>query len=239
VLSLRACASEFVIVVIGQRIESGLLVAALDAKGMLGYEPRSPFERDGGGILLGEGVGALVLKRLSSALRDGDRVYAVIRGIGTRHAAVPGSFRYPSNPDTRIGSLQAACADAEVAPASLQYVECFGAGDTAVELAALRRSIEHADQEVALGCIKQLFGHTMANAGLLSLTKVALALDRHQLPGQPKPTGDALPLDRPFAVASETRTWPAGRDGARRAAIAGCSLTGSSWHVIVEDFDPP
>lgn len=187
VLGLRAGASELAIVVTGQRIESGLLIAALDAKGMLGYEPRSPFERDGGGVLLGEGVGALVLKRLSCAVRDGDRVYALIRGISARHAPQPGSFRYPSNVDTRVASLQAACADASVAPTSLQYIECFGVGDTALELEALKRAVGRGHDEVALGCIKQLFGHTMANAGMLALTKVALALDRRQLPGQPPP----------------------------------------------------
>ncbi|MEO8552429.1 MAG: polyketide synthase, partial [Kofleriaceae bacterium] len=239
VLGLRAGASELAIVVAGQRIESGLLVAALDAKGLLGYAPSSPFERDGGGVLLGEGVGALVLKRLSSAERDGDRVYALIRGIAARHAPQPGSFRYPSNADTRVASLQAACADAGVAPTSLQYIECFGVGDTALELEALKRAVGHGEDEIALGCVKQLFGHTMANAGMLALTKVALALDRRELPGQPSATGDPLPLAPPFAVPSVTRAWPDRGDGPRRAAIGGCSLTGSSWHVIVEGYDPP
>lgn len=239
VLGLRACASELAIVVTGQRIESGLVIAALDAKGMLGYEPRSPFARDSGGILLGEGVGALVLKRLSTAVRDGDRIYALIRGISARHAAQPGSFRYPTTADTRIESLRAACNDAGVPATSLQFVECFGAGDPELELSALQRALAGAEREVVLGCIKQLFGHTMANAGMLALTKVALALDRKQLPGQPAIAGDPLPLAAPFAVATETRAWPQGSDGARRAAIAGCSLTGSSWHVVVEDYDPP
>lgn len=238
VLGLREGASELAIVVTGQRIESGLVVAALDAKGMLAYEPRSPFERDGGGIILGEGVGALVLKRLSAAERDGDRIYALIRGISARHAAQPGSFRYPTSAEPRIASLHAACADAGVSPTSLQFVECFGAGDPELELAALQRALAGAEHPVVLGCVKQLFGHTLANAGMLALSKVALALDRGQLPGQPPVGPTALPLASPFAVATQTRAWPALRDGARRAAISSCSLTGSSWHVIVDGYAP-
>lgn len=238
VLGLRTGTSDLAIVVTGQRIESGLVVAALDAKGLLAYEPRSPFERDGGGFLLGEGVGALILKRQSCAVRDGDRIYALITGVSAQHAPQPGSFRYPSSVDTRVASLQSACMDAGARPSSLQFIECFGAGDTALELEALRRAIGSAEQEVALGCVKELFGHTMANAGVLALTKVALSLERKQLPGQPRPAGETLSLDgTPFVLRTETRPWPAGGDAPRRAAIGACSLTGTSWHLIVEEYD--
>lgn len=236
VLGLRAGACDLAIAVAGQRIESGLMLAALDAKGLLAYEPRSPFDRDSGGCLLGEGVGAVVLKPLAAAVRDGDRIYASITGVGAHHAPQPGSFRYPSSIATRVASLESACADAGVRPESLQYVECFGAGDTALELDALKRAIGPVDHPIALGCIKQLYGHTMANAGILALTKVALALDRRQIPRQPE-AGEPLPL-APFSLPTETGAWPPGNAGARRAAIGACSLTGTSWHVIVEDHDP-
>ena len=238
VVGLRAGTSDLAIVVTGQRIESGLIIAALDAKGLLAYEPGSPFERDSRGFLLGEGVGALILKRQSCAVRDGDRIYALITGISAQHTSQPGSFRYPSSADTRVASLRSACIDAGVRPSSLQYIECFGAGDTALEIEALKRAIGSAEQEVALGCVKELFGHTMANAGLLALTKVALALEHRQLPGQPPTAGEALSLEgTPFVLRSETRPWPPGIDSPRRAAIGACSLTGTSWHLLVEEYD--
>ncbi len=235
VLGLRAGACDTAIVVAGQRIESGLVLAALDAKGLLAYEPGSPFERERRGFLLGEGVGAVVLKRLSSAVRDGDRIYALITGISAQHAPQAGSFRYPSNVQTRVASLRAACADAGAPPSSLQYIECFGAGDTSLEVDALRDAIGPVDHEIALGCIKELFGHTMANAGVLALTKVALAIERRQLPGQTD-AGEAIPL-APFTLPTEARAWPPGVDAPRRAAIGACSLTGTSWHLVVEEYD--
>jgi acyl transferase domain-containing protein len=235
VLGLRASACDVAIVVAGQRIESGLVREALDAKGLLADEPGSPFDRERRGFLLGEGVGAVVLKRLSSAVHDGDRVYAVITGVAAQHAPQAGSFRYPSNVQTRVASLLAACADAGAPPSSLQYIECFGAGDTGLEVEALRRAIGPVDRAIALGCIKELFGHTMANAGVLALTKVALALEQRLLPGQPSPA-EPIPL-APFTLPAEAAAWPAGVDAPRRAAIGACSLTGTSWHLVVEEYD--
>ncbi len=234
VVGLRAGACDTAIVVAGQRIESGLVLAALDAKGMLAYEPGSAFARDRRGFLLGEGVGALILRRASSAVRDGDRIYALITGVAAEHAPQPGSFRYPSSADTRAASLRAACIDASAPPSSLQYIECHGASDTELEVRALEQAIGPARHEIALGCAKEVFGHTMANAGVLALSKVALSLHRRQLPGQPI----AAEAPRaPYTVPSETRAWPAGIDAPRRAAISACSLTGTSWHLIVEEYD--
>lgn len=243
--SLRGGVSDAVLVLAGQRRESPFLAGALDAKGLLAPGTR-PFAADGGGFALGEGVGALLLKRLSSAARDGDRVYATILDCSLRHDPRPGAFRYSTSVERRREAAEASLRAASVTAGSLQYVECAGSGiarETEAALAALAGLHEGAaPASVVVGSAKDRLGHTFANAGLASVTKVALALHRRTLPPQWAPGGTARAAlaGTPFRTLRAGEDWPSGPGGGpRRAAVHGASFTGTLCHLVLEEHEPP
>ncbi|PSM42622.1 polyketide synthase [Streptomyces dioscori] len=247
VLNLRGGLSDAVLVVTGQRRESPLFARALDAKGLTSTATR-PFAADGSGsgFVLGEGVGALLLKRLSTAVGDGDRIYATILDCSLRHDARPGPFAAsPSvglRHSTAAGSLRAAA----VRPETVQYVECVGSGvahEVRAELAALAALHEGAAAgSVAVGSVKDRLGHTFANAGVAALSKVALALHHRRIPPQLEP-GDAAEFARsgtPLRHSDAGRPWPPGKEGSpRRATVHGTSLTGTLCHLVLEEHVGP
>nr|BAG84242.1 putative beta-ketomyristoyl-ACP synthase [Streptomyces griseoviridis] len=210
--SLRDGSADAALVLAGQLRENPLLPAALAAK-------QAADGRSGG--TLGEGVGAVLLKRLSSAVADGDRVYATLRACAVRHAPRPGVFRHPAAPGARRATARAACAAAGVPDASVRYVECTGSGaphETAAEQEAFGGTAT-----VTLGSVRDRLGHTFANAGMAALTKVALALHHRSIPAP-----------------GTARDWPADPGGApRRAAVSGASLTGTLSHLLLEEYVPP
>lgn len=229
VTNLRRDEADLALVAVGQLREGPVTQSALARKGLL-----AP------GSVLGEGFGALLLKRLDDAVRDGDRVYALVKGVGLRHVSRPGSFRYPADVGAAAATIADACAEARCDPASLQYVECFGAGlpgEDAFErqvLAAARGA--GAARPLEVGSVKESIGHTFANAGLASITKVALALQRRTLlPGRSIVGGAGSAA----APSPGPRPWPTNAEGLpRRAGVAGYSLTGTCCHVVLEEFVP-
>ncbi|MGW6008206.1 beta-ketoacyl [acyl carrier protein] synthase domain-containing protein [Streptomyces sp. NPDC055210] len=259
VLNLRGGLSDAVLVVAGQRRESPLFARALDAKGLTSTTSQ-PFTTDdsgsgsgsgsgsssgsgsGSGFVLGEGVGALLLKRLSTAERDGDRIYATILDCSLRHDPRPGPFTASPSVGLRhataVGSLRAAA----VRPETIQYVECVGSGvahEVRAELDALAALHEGAAAgSVAVGSVKDRLGHTFANAGIAALSKVALALHHRRIPPQLEPA-DAAEFARsgtPLRHADAGRPWPPGEEGhPRRATVHGTSLTGTLCHLVLEE----
>lgn len=251
--SLLGGVSDAVLVLAGQQWEGRFLSHALAAKGLHALLAR-PLDPEGTGFVPGDGVGALLLKRLSSALRDGDRVYATIRDCSLRHDARPGVFRYPTAPGSRREAAAVGHRRAGIPPASVQYVECAGYGvgaETRAELDALAALFaEAAPGSVALGSARDRLGHTFANAGLASVTKVALALYHRTLPplsphagpaGDRSATATAGPADSgalatPFRFPRVAEPWLAPADGGpRRAAVSAASLTGTLCHLILEE----
>ncbi|MEV2255545.1 polyketide synthase [Streptomyces sp. NPDC050147] len=252
VRQLRAEVSDAVLVLAGQRRESPYVARALAAKLRGGPDVGGP-ERPGGegppALPLTEGVGAVLLKRLPDAVRDGDRVYATILDCTLRHDPLPGCFRPSRSTALRRlaaeDSLRAAGADAD----TVQYVErvesALGPGVDAghPSLAADSPSVDVGRPSVDDGCpsvgVGRGFagpvlgtgdGRAFAHAGLAALTKVASALHarRYPVPGGP------------VAASPGTRTgtpWTAGvRAGVpRRAVVHGASLTGTFCHLVLEE----
>ena len=240
--NLRGGGSDAVLVVAGQRRESRHLARSLAAKGL--FVPGShPFAAGRNGSTLGEGVGALLLKRLSSAERDGDRIYATVLDCSLRHDARPGVFRH----SVSVRHRQELAADSYRAAAvpldSVGFIECAGpgGGDGAdPELVALGELFGHCRPgSVALGDVRDRLGHTLANAGVASITKVALALHRGQIPPQWTP-GDSRRADlagTPVRLARGVDSWPAPPGaGRRRAAVLGSSFTGTLCHLVLEEY---
>ncbi|WP_052357451.1 polyketide synthase [Actinomadura welshii] len=219
---LRGDLCDAVLVLTGQRRESPLAAELLAAKGL----PAT----------LGEGVGALLLKRRSSAVRDGDRIYASILECAMEHDARPGVLRYSASAERRYRVARACHDAAGVPPRSVRYVERAGGGPPVAAQACLdalgRLFGEAPPGAVTLGGPGERLGDTFANAGLAAVAKAALALYHRRLPA-PGPASGA-----PFRSARTAESWPdePGPEP-RRAAVCGASLTGTLSHLLLEEDD--
>ncbi len=203
------------------------------------------FDKDADGTLLSEGIGAVVLKRAQDALRDGDRVYAVIRGVGVASDGRGMSVMAPRVEGEEL-ALRRAYAAAGVSPDSVGLIEAHGTGTPVgdvTEVRALTRVFGERDGELprcALGTVKSMIGHTIPAAGVAGLIKTALALHQRVLPPtiaceQPNPE---LELERtPFYINTETRPWIHGGSEPRRAGINAFGFGGINAHAVLEEWD--
>lgn len=243
VQNLRGGMSDAVLVVAGQRRESPIVARALDAK-VLTTSVGRPFATDDRGFELGEGVGALLLKRLPTAVHDGDRIYATILDCSLRHDPRPGAFHYSPSVGLRRSTASDSLRAAAVAPETIQYVECVGSGvarEVEAELDAL--AALHAGAaagSVAVGSVKDRLGHTFANAGLAAITKVALALHHRTIPPQWQSEGTSAfeRIGTPLRLPDTNEPWPPLLEGRpRRAAVYGASFTGTLCHLVLEEHE--
>ncbi len=199
------------------------LVGAVDLAGdvravLAAHEARPDGQR--GTPLLGEGAAAFVLKRLEDAEADGDRVYAVIKGLGSAtgggvEATVPTVRAYEL-------ALGRAYEESGIDPSTVSYIETHGSGipcEDSAEKSALDRHFATLAERPATGSVKEAVGHTGAASGMASLAKTALALYNRVLPGP-------------------ARHWLRNRaDGPRRAGVSGMSVDGNCCHVVLEEYE--
>ena len=203
-----------------------------------------PFAKDADGTVLGEGVGMVVLKRLADAERDGDRIYAVIRGIGTSSDGRSQSI-YAPRAAGQTEALRDAYEVSGVDPATVQLVEAHGTGTKvgdAVEFDALKTvySAARSDETwCALGSVKSQIGHTKAAAGAAGLIKAALALHHQVLPATIKVSEPNPGLNieaSPFYLNTETRPWISGSNQPRRSSVSAFGFGGSNFHAVLEEY---
>ena len=203
-----------------------------------------PFDTTADGTILGEGLGIVVLKRLKDAERDGDRVYAVIRGLGSSSDGKGDAIYAPSSSGQKKALLNA-YRNADVTPESIGLVEAHGTGTKvgdAVEISALREVYGEADRPwCSLGSVKSQIGHTKAAAGAAGIIKAALALHHKVIPPTIKvqnPQKEVTSGRTPFYLSAEKRPWFS-RDGApRRAAVSAFGFGGSNFHMVLEEYTP-
>ncbi|HWV38025.1 MAG TPA: PfaD family polyunsaturated fatty acid/polyketide biosynthesis protein, partial [Vulgatibacter sp.] len=205
-----------------------------------------PFDAKADGTILGEGIGMLVLKRLSDAEAAGDRIHAVIRGVGASSDGRAKSI-YAPVPEGQARALRAAYRHADVSPRTVQLVEAHGTGTKAGDVAefeALRTVYGEASDDrgwAALGSVKSQIGHTKAAAGAAGLIKAALALEHKVIPPTIKvnaPNPDLEVEASAFYLSTEARPWLAPADHPRRAAVSAFGFGGSNFHAIVEEYRP-
>ena len=174
-----------------------------------------PFAQDADGTILGEGLGMVILKRLADAQRDGDRIYAVIKGIGSSSDG-KGNAVYAPSANGQTQALRRAYELGGVTPDTIELVEAHGTGTKvgdATEVTALTQVYQPekpADSWCALGSVKSQIGHTKAAAGVAGLIKAALALHHKVLPPSIKvsqPIEPAAPGQSPFYVNTQKRPW--------------------------------
>ncbi|MBS2966939.1 polyketide synthase, partial [Actinocrinis puniceicyclus] len=242
--SLRSGLAHAALVVAGHRRESALLEHALEAKGLIQGDAH-PFTAAGYGLRLGEGVSALLLKPLCAAEREGDRIYALVRECALVHDGRPGVLRYSASVARRQQAAAAAHEAAGVPPASIQYLECATAGIARLaraDIEALGASFAHRPPgSVSLGSAQDRLGHTMANAGLASVAKTALALHHRRLPAHAA-CAHAQSLDlsgTAFRFTGDAEPWPRPEaDLPRRAAVVGSSFTGTLSYLLLDEYTP-
>ena len=146
-----------------------------------------PFDNDSKGMMIGEGIGMMAFKRLEDAERDGDKVYAVLKGIGT---SSDGRFKsiYAPRPDGQAKALKRAYEDAGFDPKSCGMIEAHGTGTKAGDSAEFGGLVKHFSQDndqkqhIALGSVKSQIGHAKAAAGAAGMIKAVLALHHKVLP---------------------------------------------------------
>ncbi|OBH03362.1 hypothetical protein A5696_07830 [Mycobacterium sp. E2699] len=204
-----------------------------------------PFSAQSDGTMLGEGLAMLALKRLDDAERDGDRIYAVIRGLGTSSDGRAKSIYAPS-PAGQAKALRRAYAAAGYGPETVGLVEAHGTGTKAgdvAEFTALREVFDESGraerQWCALGSVKSQVGHTKGAAGACGLFKAVMALHHKALPptikvDRPNP---ALEIEKtPFYLSTQTKPWIADHGLPRRASVSSFGFGGTNFHVTVEEY---
>lgn len=203
-----------------------------------------PFDEEADGTVLGEGIGMALLKPVLKAIEDGNRIYAVIRGVGTASDGRGLSVMAPRL-EGEVMAMQRAYATSGIDPRTLALIEAHGTatlvGDS-TEIDALRSVFGDAEPgrppAIALGTVKSMIGHTIPASGIAGLIKIAMSLHHKILP----PT---LNVTRPNSqlagsnlyVNTEPRPWIHGRtDVPRRAGVNAFGFGGINAHVIVEEY---
>jgi acyl transferase domain-containing protein/NAD(P)H-dependent flavin oxidoreductase YrpB (nitropropane dioxygenase family) len=204
----------------------------------------APFDAAADGIALGEGAACVALKRLADAERDGDRVYAVIKGVAGSSDGRSLGLTAP-RPEGQRRALDRAYAMAGISPAAVGMIEAHGTGTVVgdrAELATLTAMFTESGAEPAscmIGSVKSQIGHTKCAAGLAGLIKIASALHTGVRPGtvhlrEPNPYWE--PERSPFTFGREPRPWAA-EPGARYAGVSAFGFGGTNFHAVLAGYD--
>ncbi|HEX4381742.1 MAG TPA: beta-ketoacyl synthase N-terminal-like domain-containing protein, partial [Myxococcales bacterium] len=207
-----------------------------------------PFSDKADGTMLGEGLGMFALKRLADAERDGDKIYALITGVGSSSDGRAKSV-YAPVAEGQAKAIRRAYAQAGYGPETVELVEAHGTGTKAgdaAEFEGLRTVFDESGRKdrgwCALGSVKSQVGHTKAAAGAAGLFKAVMALHHKVLP----PT---IKVDRPdprlaieaspFHLSTAARPWARSGSHPRRASVSSFGFGGSNFHVALEEYTGP
>jgi PfaB family protein len=204
-----------------------------------------PFDVEADGLVVGEGAGFFILKRLADAQRDQDHIYALIRGIGLSNDT-GGSLLAPDS-EGQLRAMRQAYAEAGWAPSAVDLIECHGTGTPvgdAVEFGSLHKLWEghpHQTGQCPIGSVKSNVGHLLTGAGAAAMMKVLLSLKNKTLPPE---ANFQTPLPKlnmeksPFTVLRQSAPWEKrSATTTRKAAVSGFGFGGINAHVLVEEYD--
>ena len=201
------------------------------------------FDASANGYVRGEGCGVVILKRLSEAEADGDRIWAVIRGSAVNHGGASTGLTVPHTPALEE-VMRTALADSGVSPLEVDYLEAHGTGTTvgdpieANAVAAVYGEGREAERPLLMGSVKTNIGHLESAAGVAGVIKTALVLNRGVIPkhlhfNDPNPS---LDWDRlPLRVITSMMDWPHRPAGPRRAAVNSFGISGTNAHLVMEE----
>ncbi|MCB1994310.1 MAG: SDR family NAD(P)-dependent oxidoreductase [Burkholderiaceae bacterium] len=204
----------------------------------------STFDAEGDGIAISEGMAMVTLKRLADAERDGDRIYAVIKGVGGSSDGNAKGMTAPL-PAGQLRAMRRAYAMAGFGPSSVGLFEAHGTGTVAGDTAELQSTTQLMLEEGAaprrsvIGSVKTNIGHTKASAGIAGMIKAALSLHHRVLPPHRNvrvPNAVLRDPANPLYLLDEARPWLAEPDRPRRAAISAFGFGGTNFHVVLEAY---
>lgn len=200
------------------------------------------FDATADGITLGNGCGAVILKRLEDAKCDGDTIHAVINGYATRHdGSEKIGFTAPSIKG-QAATINDALAKAKIAPNDISYIETHGTGTILgdlIEIEALNKVYKNCKRQIALGSVKTNIGHLDAASGIAGLIKTILALKKQTLPANlhfNSPSPRVNFSETPFYVNTETRAWQTEKNR-RYAGVSSFGMGGTNAHIILCEYE--
>jgi len=205
------------------------------------------FDDTADGIVNGEGVGALVLKRLKDAQEDGDVIYGVILGSGINQDGKTNGITAPSV-NSQIELERSIYARYEIDPETIGYVETHGTGTKLgdpIELEALATVFKERTTRknfCALGSVKSNIGHTTSAAGVAGVQKVLLSMGHRTLVPSLNVARENSRFDfedSPFYVSRETKAWDVAHGSLRRAAVSSFGFSGTNAHLVIEEHPLP
>ena len=202
------------------------------------------FDESADGIVISEGIAMVALKRLADAERDGDRIYAVIKGVGGSSDGKAKGLTAPL-PAGQLRAMRRAYRQAGFGPASVGLFEAHGTGTVVGDTAELQSTTLLVSEDggrprqAVIGSVKTMIGHTKATAGLAGLVKAALALHHRVLPphrGVDRPLPILSAPDSRVYLVDEVQPWVAPVDSRRRAAVSSFGFGGTNFHVVMEEY---
>ncbi len=204
-----------------------------------------PFDSSADGYVRGEGCGVVVLKRLSDAEANGDRIWAVIRGSAVNQNGASAGLTVPNGP-SQERAMQDALTQAGVAPSDVDYLEAHATGSQLgdpIELnaaASVYGKGRDGERPLLVGTVKSNIGHLEWAAGIASFIKAVLSMNKGVIPPnlQYKDPNENVEWDRiPVRVASEATDWPTVSGRRSLAGVNAFGLSGANAHVLVEGYD--
>ncbi|MER5209651.1 acyltransferase domain-containing protein [Streptomyces sp. NPDC002838] len=242
-VSLRTGESDTAIAAGVNLLLSPTVTMAFERAGALAPDGRcKPFSAAADGIGRGEGCAAVLLKRLSDAERDGDRVLAVVRATAVNSDGRSGGLMAP-NPAAQQAVLRTSYARAGLAPASVDYVEAHGTGTPLgdpIEASALDAVLgpgRDPDQPLLLGSVKGNLGHLESAAGIAGLVKTVLALHHDRIPPSLHCADGSSLGDARLRMVTEAEPWPR-YGGTAVAGVSGFGFGGTNAHAVLEEWRP-
>lgn len=214
--------------------------------GALSPDGSRPYAEGANGFVMGEGAAVFLLKRLVDAERDGDKIYAVVRGIGASSDGKGKAITAP-NPLGQQRAIERAWKSTGLSPASVRLIEGHGTstpvGDVAEvnSLDSIFGPLELKAGTIALGSVKSNFGHLKSSAGAAGLLKTVLSLYDHLLPPSVNYTRPNAQIDfshLPLYVNTQVRPWEVRPGEIRRAGVSAFGFGGTNFHVVVEEYLP-
>lgn len=217
------------------------------------------FDKDANGYVRGEGCGAVMLKRLSRAMEDGDHIYAVIKGSAINHGGRANSLTAP-NPNAQADLIVKAWKKSGIDPATISYIESHGTGTSLgdpIEINGLKKAFEElykgagkkapAVPHCGIGAVKTNIGHLETAAGMAGLIKILLSMKHAMIPGNLhfNALNPYIQLEEsPFYLVDENREWKRLKDEEgnpvpRRAGISSFGFGGVNAHIVMEEYDEP
>ncbi|ABQ27262.1 SDR family NAD(P)-dependent oxidoreductase [Geotalea uraniireducens] len=205
------------------------------------------FDRDANGLVPAEAVAAVVLKPLSKAVADKDRIYGCIKASGVNYDGKTNGIIAPT-PLSQAELIKSIYAKSRIAPDDIQYVLAHSTGSKLsdpIEFQALTsafRSYTDKEQYCALGSIKPLVGHTFAASGLVNLIGMVMAMNTHTIPGMrhyETSNGYIRFEGSPFVPCRENQAWTSKNGGPRLGAISTTGINGTNAHAVIEEYIVP